>query len=188
MDIISHGLWSVAGGKFAEKKIGRRLSGRLLLFWGMFPDLFAFTVPVIWMAVEFISGNASFSNWPRASESEPPEFARNLKIFQLASSLYNVSHSLVIFLGAFFLAYWILKRLPWEMFGWLLHIFIDIPTHPFNHFPTPIFWPISGWKFSHGFSWGEPWFMALDIAALLIVYAILWKKKKFRKVNLNEEI
>lgn len=179
MDIFSHGLWAVAGGKFAEKKIKRPLNTWLVAWWGIFPDLFAFTLPFIWVGIEFISGGVSWSQIPRPQEGEPPVFLNSTRIFNLASSLYNVSHSLFIFTGSFLLAWWLLKRIPWEMFAWLLHILIDIPTHPSNFFPTPLFWPFSFWKFKHGFSWGVPWFMILDIVSLASVYAYLFKKKMF---------
>lgn len=181
MDIFSHGLWAVAGGKFLEKKIKRPLNTWLVAWWGIFPDLFAFTVPFIWVAVEFIAGDIPLNKIPRPQEGEPPVFLNSTKVFQLATSLYNVSHSLFIFGGSFFVAWWLLKRVPWEMFGWLLHVLIDIPTHPYNFFPTPLLWPVSVWKFSHGFSWGTTWFMALNITCLILVYGYLFKKKRFFK-------
>ena len=176
MDIISHGLWAGVVAKFAEKKSGKPLNAWLAAFWGIFPDLFAFTVPFIWLFVEVISGDIAVSKLPKPDAGEPPGFLSNLKVFQLASSLYNVSHSLIVFGACLLFAYWILKRMPWEMFGWLFHILIDIPTHPYNFFPTPLFWPISTWKFTHGFAWGVAWFVTLDIIALISVYFYLWRK------------
>jgi hypothetical protein len=134
------------------------------------------------MGVELLAGDISWSRLPHLSESEPPAFWGGTGVFQLASSLYNVSHSLFIITGSFLLAWWILKRVPWEMFGWFLHVLIDIPTHPYDFFPTPLFWPLSTWKFVHGFSWATPWFMVLDITSLVLVYAYFFKKKMlFRK-------
>jgi len=182
MDIFSHGAWAVAGGKLAEKKIGRPLRTWLLASWGVFPDLFAFAIPFIWVSVEILSGDVHVSQISKPGDTEPPVFLSSTKIFRLASALYDVSHSLFVFAGALFLAYIMLKKIPWEMFGWLLHVLMDVPTHPYNFFPTPLFWPLSEWKFTHGFSWGQPWFMAFDIAALLFVYGYLWRSKRlFRK-------
>jgi hypothetical protein len=181
MDIISHGLWASGVGRLAEKKIGRKINGYFAFFWGMFPDLFAFTIPVIWFLAELFSGNIALHKIPRPQDGEPPGGFSEMRIFNLASSLYNVSHSLFIFLGSFLLAYWILKRIPWEIFGWLLHILIDILTHPYNFFPTPIFWPVSGWKFQSGFTWAQPWFMTINILALGAIYFYLFKKGKFKK-------
>lgn len=181
MDIFSHGLWAVAAGKFGEKKIKKPLNTWLVIWWGIFPDLFAFAVPFIWFGVEIISGSISIREIPHPQAGEPPSFAAGYKVYQLASSLYNVSHSLVIFAVCFFLARWLLKRIPWEMFGWLLHILIDIPTHSYKFFPTPIFWPISGWEFRDGFSWGTTWFMVLNITSLVLVYGYMLKKKMFKR-------
>jgi hypothetical protein len=75
----------------------------------------------------------------------------------------------------------LIKIIPWEMGGWLVHILCDIPTHSYRFYPTPIFWPLSSWKFN-GFSWGVWWFMLLNYSALFIVFLIIYfKKKKFLK-------
>lgn len=185
MDIISHGFWSIAAARAAEPKLKKRLNLWLVAWWGAFPDLFAFTIPFIWIFAEFVSGGISFRQLPPPHEGEPPAFASNLRIFNLASSLYNVSHSLFIFIVAFVLTYLFLKRISWEMLAWLLHILIDIPTHSYKFFPTPLFWPFSTWKFLYGFSWGQLWFLILDYSALLIVFLIQRKVKRPLKIQEN---
>ena len=98
-----------------------------------------------------------------------------------------VGHSLNIFAIISFVIYLTFKylkargltarRMPWEMGGWLLHILIDIPTHSYQFYPTPLCWPISGWKFN-GFSWGNAYFLAVNYFALGVIYFLLRKKKR----------
>lgn len=88
-----------------------------------------------------------------------------------------MSHSLIIFGIVLGLIYVILKRFPWEMMGWLLHVLIDIPTHSYAFYPTPFLWPLSDVKLG-GLSWANPWFMAVNYAAIIIVYIILWRTGK----------
>ncbi|MBI2514658.1 hypothetical protein HYV91_00495 [Candidatus Wolfebacteria bacterium] len=170
MDIFSHGLWAGAGAKAVNLK----LNFWLAFFWGVFPDLFAFAIPFVWVITNLILGNLTPADLPRPEESEPPS-QNTLWIFRLASSLYNLSHSLVVFFLIFGIVFIIFKRPFWEMSGWLLHILFDIPTHSYRFFPTPFLWPLSGFKLD-GFSWAHPWFIALNYGTLLIVYWFLRKR------------
>ena len=200
MDIFSHGLWAGATAKAANKnsavagKIKRPLKVWQMVFWGVFPDLFAFTIPLVWMFWNIIFGKMNFSDFPQPENMEPA--ARDpLPILQLASMLYDIGHSLIVFIVIFGLAAFLLRlelppslklwrtswRTPWEMSGWLLHILIDIPTHSYRFYPTPFLWPISEWKFN-GFSWGVPWFMILNYSAIILVYWIL-RRRKNKKIS-----
>ena len=188
MDIFAHGLWTGAAYKalnnkraFAEKN---KLSIKWAVFWGVFPDLFAFTVPFAIIFYNIFFGSLNFSDFPKPDNTEPPG-ATGLLVMSIAQRLYNVSHSLVIFAVVFLIVYFIFRRMPVEMLGWAFHIFIDIPTHTYEFFPTPVFWPIFGWKFS-GISWGEPWFMALNYGGLAIVYFWL-NKGVFPRWRRNED-
>ncbi len=64
------------------------------------------------------------------------------------------------------------RLIYWPMWGWLLHILIDIPTHK-NFYETPFLFPLSGYRFSHGISWGHPTFMIINYGALAAVY-LFW--------------
>ena len=146
-----------------------------MIVWGVFPDIFAFTLPFVWMFWNLIFGDMNFSDFPRPETVEPA--ARDtLPVFQLASQLYNISHSLIVFVVVFALIWVVFRRTPWEMSGWLLHILVDIPTHSYRFYPTPFLWPFSEWKFD-GFSWGVPWFIILNYSALISVYWILRRRK-----------
>jgi hypothetical protein len=61
------------------------------------------------------------------------------------------------------------------MGGWLLHMLMDIPTHTYVFFATPIFWPFSAYKFS-GIRWAEWWFLILDYGSLLAVFYFLRRR------------
>ena len=183
MDIFAHGLWTGAAYKIANKKSHayrqagkKQLSIKWAVFWGILPDLFAFTIPFIWLFWQFLSGEMSFSDWPRPHAGEPPT-ADRYPIFHLAESMYQISHSVIIFTLVFAVV-WVLWRKPrLELGGWLLHILIDIPTHTYRFYPTPAFWPVFGWRFD-GISWGTPWFMAVNYALIISVYFLLRKKKQ----------
>lgn len=180
MDIFAHGLWTGAVARTANIKIEK--SGREKLnvwwaaFWGIFPDLFAFTVPFIWIVFGVLSGSFHLSQFSQQASVEPPH-ADGLWFFRLAATLYQLSHSIFVFTGVFFLIWLILKKIEWEIMGWLFHIIIDIPTHSYKFFPTPFLWPISGYKFN-GISWGILWFMVLNYSALALFYYFLYRRRR----------
>ena len=178
MDTFAHGLWAGAMARGLNKRKGaRRVNVWAMTFWGVLPDLFAFTIPFVWLIVGVLSGNLELGEFGR---NQPPIAeplgANTAWVFHLSSVLYNLGHSLVIFLLVFFAVWLFLRRPVWELGGWLIHILIDIPTHTYAFFPTPIFWPIFDWKFS-GFLWATPWFLILNYSSLLFVYALLARRR-----------
>ncbi len=164
MDIFAHGLWSAAAARGVNLKEERRaIPVAWAAFWGVFPDLFAFTYPFIRAVVERISG----------VHGARPDFA-------LASKLYHISHSLIVF-SAVIGAVWLVRRRLWlPMLAWPLHVLCDIPSHTRRFFPTPFLWPLSHYEFS-GISWGNPWFMLVNYTALGITYYVLWRRTKAAK-------
>ena len=194
MDIFSHGLWAGAAAKGINLKRKKSLNVWLMAFWGVFPDLFAFTIPFVWLFFNLLSGNINLSDIHRPTGAEPESkmlFGNGntqqtqSSISFLTSSLYDISHSLIIFrliVALVILVKNLLKKeniVPWEMGGWLLHILMDIPTHSYAFYPTPVFWPLGGWKFN-GWSWAHPLFMAINYSAIVIVYLTIryFRKKK----------
>lgn len=185
MDVFSHGLWAGAAAKVLNKKqkkygkwFKKPLSFWRTAFWGIFPDLFAFTIPFIWILGGLIFGGFHLSDFRHPDVGEPP-VQDSIWVFRLASYLYNLSHSLIIFIIVFLAVWLIFKRPVLEMGGWLLHVLMDIPTHSYKFFPTPFLWPVSGFKFD-GFSWGNIWFLIVDYSALIIVYYLLFRKKSVK--------
>ena len=203
MDIFSHGLWAGAIAKGINNKnkkktargSGARLSYWRTFFWGVFPDLFAFTIPFVALLWSLIAGGATLTQF-RGPEDGGPAADTDSGLLGLAYHLYNFSHSIVIFLmviGLIYIAHRFiapsrlkLKRVPWEMLGWPLHILMDIPTHTYKFFPTPFLYPLFGIKLN-GYAWAHPLFLLIDWAALLAVYLYLWRdslrKRKIKKVR-----
>ena len=186
MDIFAHGLWSGAAAKALNNKteksgIGKKLSMWQTVFWGVMPDLFAFTIPFIAIIWGLMLGTVNLSDLHRVDTGEPPP-TDTLWFLNLANSLYNISHSLIVFSLVFILV-WILMKKPYLEFGaWVLHILIDIPTHSYKFFPTPFLWPVSSFKFN-GFSWADSWFMMLNYSAIIVVYLLLYRKKISKKTQ-----
>jgi hypothetical protein len=175
MDIISHALWSGALFKSINLKIKKRkFNFWLAAFFGVFPDVFAFVIPgIIFFFIIIFQEGFNFINLPIIIQSPPYS--------DIIYMLYNISHSLIIFSVVFLIIYLIFKKPIWIMFGWLLHILIDIPTHLIGHFPTPFLWPISNFKINGLIYWREPAFMILDVVLLIIVYWIILSKEKRMK-------
>ncbi len=180
MDVFSHGLWAALAAKAANKKLnkfnGKPLNARRFAFWGVFPDLLAFTVAFAWPLAALVSGDFSLSDLPSPEEMEPSRMD-TFWVFRLTSFLYNISHSLFVFSAVFAFLFFVLRKPAWETGGWLLHIIVDIPTHSYKFYPTPFLWPLSDWKFD-GFSWAAPWFVAVNYLAIIVVYLLLRGKKK----------
>ncbi|HLK63853.1 MAG TPA: hypothetical protein VKU19_10470 [Bryobacteraceae bacterium] len=161
MDIIAHVLWTTAAATAVRRKVDRPVHLGLAAFWGVFPDLASFTIP------------ATLRIWWRltgASKSLLPE--ANGPHFEWVWTLYNCVHSGLVF-ALFFGAAWLFARRPvLEMFGWLLHILIDIFTHR-GLFATHFLWPVSSVHVD-GIPWETGWFMAVNYAALALVFLLLW--------------
>src|SRR5258708_482274 len=124
MDILAHSLWTSAVAKGANK-VGEKKNKKFHLsvgwsaFWGIFPDLFAFSIPFALRFYQVLIGNATFSNFaPRPSLSGEDSQGG----FALAHHLYNYSHSLVIWAVVFLLVWAFYKRPRYELLGWALHI------------------------------------------------------------------
>ena len=120
MDILSHGLWAGAAAKSINLRRRKSLNVWLTAFWGVFPDLFAFTIPFIWLFLNLLSGSINFSDIHRPTGAEPENkllFGNGnteqtqSSVAHLTSSLYNISHSLFIFLLIFGLVILIRKLL-----------------------------------------------------------------------------
>ena len=165
MDFISHGLWG--GVAFGRKN--KRSFWAAFLF-GIAPDLFSF-------GAFFISIFLGIQKLPPLKSPDPS------LIPSYVSNLYNISHSLIIFLLIFFLVWAIRKKPLWESSAWGLHILFDIPTHAHGFFPTPFLWPIFDFKVS-GIPWTDPIIFFPNIALLitLYLYFFVYRKRRAQKI------
>jgi len=154
MDTISHALWTNL--IFKEIPVGER---SFIIAFGILPDYIAFSLVTV---KNFIKRTMSFE--------EPPMSALPKYVFQL----YDITHSLVIWLAVFLvlrllgLDFWLLA-----FYGWGLHILLDVFTHTTEFFPTPILWPFSRFHFS-GINWSNKWFMLFNYALLLFLYLVFY--------------
>ena len=121
MDVIAHGLWG--GALFYAQGRKKFFAGVLL---GMAPDLLSFGVFHVTHPGWFTERLAGKVSGPPALTLLPPY------VFHA----YNVTHSLVVWAVAFFLLWQLMKKPPWLLGAWLLHILCDIPTHAASYFPT----------------------------------------------------
>ena len=164
MDIFSHGLY---GGVTVGR--GSKQSYWTAFFFGVFPDVFAFGIPISHLLFSLLSGgNAEIFHSPEDSHASIPSY-----VF----SLYNISHSLIIFILIFGLVWFFRKKPFWEMSAWGLHIVVDIFTHSEKFFPTPFLWPVSDF-YVNGHSWGSPEVFIPNVLCLAILYGAWWHQRK----------
>lgn len=160
MDIISHGLWgSVAFGKKTRAAFG------LAFFFGVAPDFFSFG---IFFFERLLSGNLALDH------RGPPDIAT---IPEYVFSLYNITHSLIMFAVVFCIVWIMRKKLLVPMLAWGLHVALDIPTHGLEFFPTPFLWPLSDYRFN-GVSWGHPIIFFTNLGLLAVAYLWFWVSRK----------
>lgn len=162
MDIISHGLWG--GGLFGTNK---------KLFWisfafGIMPDFLAFSFPFAVRILSALSGNGIGFDYGRPAF---PDYVH---------SVYNVTHSLVVFTLVFLAVWAIRKKVYVPMLAWGFHIFLDIFTHSKAFFPTPFPWPLSEYRFD-GISWGTPVIFLTNVVFLVVLYTILFLQNRNKK-------
>ncbi len=174
MDIFAHAIWTNILARTAQKRAESRHKKLLQIgwatFWGIFPDLFAFTISFAIGVIGLVKGVGFM-------------YGRETIATGLAPVLYQYSHSLVIWFAVFCIVSIFYKRPRWELLGWALHIIIDIPSHGGGFYLTPFLFPISDYKFIYGVSWANPIFMLVNYSALLIAWGgLLFYKYKKKKI------
>lgn len=168
MDIASHGLWGGVG--FGRNN---RRAFWLAFFFGVAPDLFSFGV---FFVARIFTNRFSFEH------NGPPDLAI---IPGYIFTLYNVTHSLVVFAVVCGLTWYFRKRLLIPMCAWALHIITDIFTHSDAYFPTPFLWPLSSYHFS-GVSWGTPYIFFPNLILLALAYLWWFMRKRTQSHALSK--
>ena len=153
MDTLSHALWG--RGLF-----GYRGYKWLAIFFGAMPDLFSFGILII---VRIFSGHYSSVNY---TYSGPPSLE---SIPDWLFFSYNLSHSFIIAFLCIGIVYFFNKSLAFPMLAWPFHILLDVFTHSVEYFPTPIFWPISNYRFD-GIPWSNPYIMLTNIICIFLIF------------------
>lgn len=162
MDIVSHGLW----GGLALGRASRRSFWTAFGF-GTLPDLFSFGLV---FANGLLVHGLDFFN----GLGHPP--APSL-IPAYVYSLYNATHSLVVFALVFGLV-WLMRGKPlMELGAWGLHIAVDIFTHSEAFFPTPFLWPLSDLRVD-GVPWSDPRIFFSNVLLLAALYAWFFLRRK----------
>jgi hypothetical protein len=154
MDILAHFLWTF-GIFFKQKKAW--LFGLI----GILPDIISF-------GPHFVYSLATVGI--RRGRPEAHSFPDYI------NTMYNITHSFVIFLIVLALAYFLFKNYAIFLLPWGIHILIDIPTHSKAFFPTPFLWPISYFMID-GISWGTPWFMITNYTLIVLFFVFRFVKK-----------
>ena len=158
MDVVAHGLWG--GALFYPQGRKKFIAGAVI---GMAPDLLSFGV--------FHVTHPGWITMRLAGEISGPPTLSILPPYVFYA--YNLTHSLIVWSVAFLLLSSVMKKTPWLLAAWLLHIVCDIPTHAASYFPTPFLWPFPT-PFVDGLPWSTPWFLAANYAAMFVVYCWLF--------------
>jgi hypothetical protein len=153
MDTLSHALYGK--GIFGYRKY-RWFS----FLFGAIPDLLSFGV---YFVFQILSSGLDLEKL----------FSEKIPLW--VYSLYDISHSLVIAFIFIGIAYNVNKDFAWPMLGWPLHIVIDLFTHSIEFFPTPIFWPISNYRFD-GIPWSNPYVLMFNFVLIILIFIIRRKK------------
>jgi hypothetical protein len=170
MDVFAHALWTNV--VFYKKYHYEKRQRFTAVAFGVLPDLFVFTPAFLYMI---------FSGQHFGIES----FNSGVWVFRYAAAGYNYTHSLVIFAATMIIVTLIRGgKQYWPMWGWALHIGIDIFSHK-GFYETPFLFPLSDYKFDHGMSWGHPLFMLINYSLLAVVYFFwfLVLRKKYAKTT-----
>ncbi len=179
MDILAHMLWANYGSRPINKKRVKKSLSKInvawIMFWSVFPDLFAFGIPTVLAVIVSITSN-NFSFKSLLSHHGTP----NPLIMDLPAYLYQFSHSFIIWILIFILVWVISKKPQFVLFGWALHIFLDIFSHSIQFYPTPFLFPISNYHFIYGIRWSDPYFVTVNytLIAIFAIYFYLTRNKK----------
>lgn len=165
MDIIAHGVYNIALQKTIKKDKKTRKEIFIAFLWGIMPDLLAFGIPFI--SAIFV-GSLNHH--------------QNLGGFDISSTIYPYTHSLVIFSLVFLAIYTVSKKWYLPMLGWGFHVLLDIPFHTPEFYPTPFLFPISSYTLPFGISWGTPIVWVTIWVVVLLWLGLLYKQRDYKSL------
>ncbi len=152
MDTFSHALWG-------KGLFGYRKYKWLPLFFGALPDISSFGIYFLFNIIVN----------PTNIQLGKPELSELQENTPWIFTLYDISHSLIIAIIFILIAYFFKKDFCFPMLAWPFHIILDFFTHSIDYFPTPIFWPISNYKFD-GIPWSHPYIMIGNLVCIFLVF------------------
>ena len=159
MDTLSHALYGK--GFFGYRKY-RWFS----FLFGALPDLLSFGLYFLYILLL----NIVKLNFGKPSDDTIPYWVYDL---------YDFSHSIVIAFIFIGIAYKINKDFSFPMLAWPSHIILDFFTHSIEFFPTPIFWPVSDFKFD-GIPWSTPSILIINVVCIFLLFVYRKKKKNIK--------
>jgi hypothetical protein len=163
MDIVAHTLWIGAGTVLAARHFPiTRRTVVVTMTLAALPDVLQFVPVLAW--VLFADGSwTALRDHAGAAPGREPTMPAGIAL--AAHHLHCITHSAII-AGVASGLIWLWRRsLRIPLLGWWSHIVIDVFTHSTDFFPVPVLYPIS-YRGFNGIAWNEPWFMALNYAAL----------------------
>ena len=153
MDFIFHLLWSFIIFHKADFFVSM-----LAVFFGALPDFVAF-VPLFFEMMLF----GRKIDFKKRDEKQVPKY-----VFKL----YNISHSIVIFIILFIPAYMLFGPIALVMITWFIHILVDIPTHSRAFFGTRFLYPLSDYSFD-GYTWSNWKSLAVNYSLIMIFFILI---------------
>ncbi len=129
------------------------------LFFGAFPDLFSLgihTIPHLAMTGEM--------GWQA--------------IPAVVFVLYDLTHSLLIATPIILAVFLINRPLAVSMLAWPLHIVMDMLTHGPGRFATPVFFPLSDYRFSGMDWWKTPWLFQFPLLCTLVAWWLILRYRR----------
>ena len=165
MDILAHALWAGIGVAAASRRIAiSRRTAVATVAAAVAPDLLQLLPLAAWVAFSdgALSTIAAYSLASPGTEPATPDWVQ----FS-THHLHCIMHSGIV-AAIFTLVAMTIGRGAWvPLLGWWSHIVIDVFTHSAEYYPSPVLYPLSMKGFD-GVAWNEPWFMAVNYAALAL--------------------
>lgn len=168
MDVFAHVLWTNA--VYYSAQVREKAQRWWAMFFGVMPDLISFTPAFLYLI---------FSGKHFGIEA----FNSGIWAYRWAAWSYNWTHSFVSFIVVMAIVTIARKgRQYWPLWGWALHIGIDIFSHK-GFYETPFLYPLSNYKFDHGIPWAHPMFMLVNYSLLAVVYLFWFLVLRRKKTN-----
>lgn len=181
MDLLAHALWAGAGVALLRRRrpVDRRTVA-LTVGLAVLPDI-PHLLPVAAWSLLGSGSIAAIGDYATAQPGDEP--ALPAAVESMSHHLHCTMHSAIVAGAVTLLLAWRLRALWLPLLGWWSHIVIDVFTHSADYYAVPVLYPLTMRGFD-GVAWNAPWFVALNYAALLGLYAALaWQRHRRRRAG-----